>query len=110
MRGLGNHDDGRDPDHYTHRGPRWQWPLRWFTIDLYYMVWYAPQLRTRPRREQVELACTCAALLAVTGAAAGSGWRRNEERYLSGEPELSDLHGRPITQDEYRRLRELAEH
>lgn len=37
-------------------------------------------------------------------------WRRNEERYLDGEPALSTVRGRPLTADEYRRLRELAEH
>jgi ring-1,2-phenylacetyl-CoA epoxidase subunit PaaE len=37
-------------------------------------------------------------------------WRRKEEDYLAGEPALSDLRGRPITVDEYRRMRELAHH
>jgi fatty acid desaturase len=186
-----NHDDGRDPDHYTNRGPRWQTALRWLTVDLYYMVFYVPKLRGRPRREQVELALT---LLLVGGFSAGAiatghtlelfvlyylpirlaimwlgfafdylphnglaytptedrfkttrnriglerlvsplllyqnyhlvhhlhpivpfhryiaVWRRKEEDYLAGEPALSDLRGRPITVDEYRRMRELANH
>ena len=184
-----NHDDGRDPDHYTHRGPAWQLPLRWLTIDLYYLRWYAPQVRSRPRREQVELAVFWTLLVALVVAAAVSGklvallvlyvlpmrlavmwlgfafdllphhglhltpsedrfkttrnrvglerllsplllyqnyhlvhhlhpripfhrylavWRRNEGRYLEGDPELSDVRGRPLTVEEYRRLRELA--
>lgn len=37
-------------------------------------------------------------------------WRRNEDRYLEGEPALSTVRGRPITAEEYRRMRELAEH
>ncbi len=37
-------------------------------------------------------------------------WRRNEESYLEGDPALSTVRGRPLTADEYRRLRELAEH
>lgn len=37
-------------------------------------------------------------------------WRRNEEQYLDGEPALSTVRGRPLTVDEYRRLRELADH
>jgi ring-1,2-phenylacetyl-CoA epoxidase subunit PaaE len=37
-------------------------------------------------------------------------WRRNEDRYLEGDPALSTARGRPITADEYRRMRELAEH
>jgi fatty acid desaturase len=49
-----NHDDGRDPDHYTMRGPVWQRPLRWLTIDYHYMVFYVPKLRSRPKPEQRE--------------------------------------------------------
>ena len=186
-----NHDDGRDPDHYTHRGPRWQLPLRWLTVDLYYMGWYAPHVRRRPRGEQVELAAGWALLAALVAGAIATGnavelvllylvpmrlavgwlgfafdflphhglsltpsedrfktsrnrigferllsplmlyqnyhlvhhlhptipfhrylavWRRHEDRYLDGDPELTDARGRPITVDEYRRLRELAEH
>jgi fatty acid desaturase len=183
-----NHDDGRDPDHYTHRGPRWQMPLRWLTIDLYYMVFYVPRLRSRPAREQVELALTwmLVGLASALAVETGHGlqllvlyflpirlaimwlgfafdylphnglslspsedrfkttrnriglerlisplllyqnyhlvhhlhpvvpfhryiavWRRREEQYLAAGPALSDLRGRPITEAEYRRLREL---
>jgi fatty acid desaturase len=186
-----NHDDGSDPDHYTHRGPRWQLPLRWLTIDLYYLVFYASHLRARPRTERAELAAAWALMIAVVVLAVTTGhfvdllvlvvlptrlaviwlgfafdflphhglhltptedrfkttrnriglerllspllmyqnyhlvhhlhptipfhrylavWRRNEAEYLTGEPALSDVRGRPITADEYRRLRELAGH
>jgi fatty acid desaturase len=186
-----NHDDGRDPDHYTHRGPQWQMPLRWLTIDLYYMVFYIPHLRSRPRREQVELALTwmLVGLASALAIVSGHGlqllvlyylpirlaimwlgfafdylphnglslrpsedrfkttrnriglerlvsplllyqnyhlvhhlhpvvpfhryiavWRRSEEQYLAARPALSDLRGRPITEAEYRRLRELQHH
>jgi ring-1,2-phenylacetyl-CoA epoxidase subunit PaaE len=37
-------------------------------------------------------------------------WLRNEEDYLAHEPALSTIRGRPITTDEYRRLRELSRH
>ena len=37
-------------------------------------------------------------------------WRRNEDRYLDGEPALSTVGGRPLTTDEYRELRKLAAH
>ncbi|MBJ7521588.1 MAG: fatty acid desaturase [Solirubrobacteraceae bacterium] len=37
-------------------------------------------------------------------------WRRNEDAYLEGDPALSTVRGRPLTADEYRRLRELADH
>ena len=36
-------------------------------------------------------------------------WRRNEPKYLEGEPALSTVRGRPITADEYRQMRELVE-
>ena len=37
-------------------------------------------------------------------------WRRNEPRYLDGDPALWTLGGREITPDEYRRMRDLVEH
>lgn len=37
-------------------------------------------------------------------------WRRNEDEYLRGDPALSDVRGRPLTVDEYRRLRALQDH
>lgn len=36
-------------------------------------------------------------------------WRRNEEKYLDGDPALSTLAGRPITAEEYREMRGLVE-
>ena len=50
-----NHDDGRDPDHYTMEGPAWQRPFRFATVDLHYLAFYLPQIGRRPRREVVEL-------------------------------------------------------
>lgn len=37
-------------------------------------------------------------------------WLHNEEHYLAHQPALSTIRGRPITTDEYRRMRELAHH
>jgi fatty acid desaturase len=34
-------------------------------------------------------------------------WRRNEDEYLEHEPALSTVTGRPLSAEEYRRLREL---
>jgi fatty acid desaturase len=39
-----------------------------------------------------------------------SVWRRNEEAYLEGDPELTTARGRRLTPDEYRALRGLVEH
>jgi fatty acid desaturase len=186
-----NHDDGSDPDAFTMRGPAWQRPLRWLTIDLYYVVFYVPHLRSRPRSEQVEFAIQGTLLIALTVACAVTGhfvdlllvlfiparlsilwlafafdylphnglhatpsedklrttrnrvgferivsplmlyqnyhlvhhlhplvpfyrylavWRRNEGGYLAGDPALSTVRGRALTVEEYRRIRELAEH
>jgi ring-1,2-phenylacetyl-CoA epoxidase subunit PaaE len=186
-----NEDDGRDPDSYTHSGPAWQLPLRWATVDLWYMVFYLPKLGSRPKAERVELFTTWALVLAVVIACAATGtlgwflalyllpqrlavtflawsfdflphhgleehthedrfkatrnrigmeklvsplllnqnyhlvhhlhpvipfyrylrvWRRNEDAYLANDPSLSTVGGRPLTVEEYRRLREMAEH
>lgn len=186
-----NEPDGSDPDAYTNRGPAWTAPLRWLTVDLWYVVFYVPKLRSRPRAEKVELAIH---LVIVVGAsiaivALGEGfwllmlyfvpvrisifvlgwafdylphhglpdtaaqnrfratrnrvgferllsplllyqnyhlvhhlhpvipfyryvavWRRGEEHYLQNDPALSTVAGRPLTPDEYRQLRELADH
>jgi ring-1,2-phenylacetyl-CoA epoxidase subunit PaaE len=172
-------------------GPDWQLPLRWATIDLYYLVFYVRRWRDRPRRERVEEGIGLAIMVAVFATIAATAglwalavvalipqrlniiflawafdwlphhglhhkptedklkttrnrvgrewlmspvllyqnyhlvhhlhpivpfhkyvkvWRRNEERYLEGDPALTTVGGRPITPDEYRRLRHLAEH
>lgn len=186
-----NHDDGRDPDAYTHHGPRWQLPLRWLTVDIAYIAFYARHIGERPRRERLELALQMAIVAAVAVAAGLTGrlsafavlyllpsrvailylgwafdylphnrlhhtpaenrmrttrnrvgaerllnpillyqnyhlvhhlhpvvpfyrylavWRRNEERYLEGDPALATVRGREITADEYRRMQDLARH
>lgn len=186
-----NHDDGADPDHYTMRGPGWQKPLRWLSIDYHYIAFYLPKLGSRKRREQVEAIASLVLFVAVYGGLILTGnvvtllvvffipsrlaimylawafdylphhglhhrptedklkttrnrvgfewlvspillyqnyhlvhhlhpvvpfyryiavWRRNEERYLDGDPALSTVRGREITPDEYRRMRELVEH
>ncbi len=66
-------DDEQDPDDYASRGPRWQRLPRWMTVDLYYMVFYLPRLRTRPRAERVELAIVWLVVIAVIAAAAVTG-------------------------------------
>lgn len=186
-----NHDDGSDPDAYTMRGPAWQKPLRWLTIDYHYVVYFLPKLRSRKPREQVEAIFFIVLAIAIPVALIATGnlvtwlvvfflpsrlailflawafdylphsglhhkpgedklkttrnrvgaeralspillyqnyhlvhhlhpvvpfyryiavWRRNEEKYLEGEPALSTVGGRDITPDEYRQMRELVHH
>jgi ring-1,2-phenylacetyl-CoA epoxidase subunit PaaE len=50
-----NNDDGSDPDHYTHAGASWTAPLRWLTIDIWYLIFYFPKMASRPRAEKVGL-------------------------------------------------------
>jgi fatty acid desaturase len=181
-----NHDDGSDPDHYCIEGAKWSLPLRWATIDLWYMVFYVPKLRSRPAAEKRELALQWVIVGSIVAAAIATGhgmdflvlylipqriaitllgwafdylphtglhetpsgdklkttrnrvgsesllsplllfqnyhlvhhlhpivpfykyiavWRRNEDEYLSGDPALSTVRGRPLTADEYRELR-----
>ena len=71
-----NHDDGRDPDHYTMEGPVWQRAFRFATVDLHYLAFYLPQIRRRPRREVIELAVQLALVggLTVWAIASGHGW------------------------------------
>ncbi|UUW90712.1 fatty acid desaturase [Pimelobacter simplex] len=64
-----------DPDAWCEEGPAWQLPLRWATIDIWYVVFYLSRLRDRPRRE---VAATFTLFTAVIGgfvaiAAAGYG-------------------------------------
>ncbi len=66
-------DDQRDPDDYASRGPRWQRPMRWMTIDLHYMVFYIPKLSSRPRTERGELAFVWVLVIAMAVAAALTG-------------------------------------
>jgi ring-1,2-phenylacetyl-CoA epoxidase subunit PaaE len=60
-----NETDGRDPDAYTTAGSPWTWPLRWITLDLSYVAFYLPKLRSRPRSEQVEYAVTLPIVIAL---------------------------------------------
>ena len=187
-----NKTDGSDPDQYTMEGSNaLSSLLRWATLDLHYLVWYAPKFASRPRTERLQAFGWITLFIAVSTAAVLSGhgfdylvlylvparmtvtflgwafdylphhglsstpkenrfqatrnriggeavmkyvllyqnyhlvhhlhpvvpfyryirvWRRNEGEYLEREPALSTVGGRPITSDEYRRLRELEHH
>ncbi|MCX6395586.1 MAG: fatty acid desaturase [Propionibacteriales bacterium] len=56
-----------DPDNWTSAGPTWQHPLRWATIDLWYLVFYLRRIKDRPRPEAAAAVAILAAV--VSGAA-----------------------------------------
>jgi ferredoxin-NADP reductase/fatty acid desaturase len=64
-----------DPDAWTSRGPAWQLPLRWLTLDFSYARCYFARLRTRPPHELAETLVVLAAAVSagVALVAAGHG-------------------------------------
>lgn len=54
-----------DPDAWCDEGPKWQLPLRWMTVDLWYVAFYLRRIRERPVRE---ILTTLAVFTAVVGA------------------------------------------
>ncbi|MBA0126525.1 fatty acid desaturase [Haloechinothrix sp. YIM 98757] len=63
-----------DPDAWTSHGPVWQLPLRWATQDLYYIWFWAPRIRRRPRAEVVETVALAAATIGVITWSVLGGW------------------------------------
>jgi ring-1,2-phenylacetyl-CoA epoxidase subunit PaaE len=70
-----NHDDGRDPDHYTMQGTAWQRLPRFATLDLAYLRFYWTRRGQRRRREFAEIAVQLALFIALAAwlIAAGHG-------------------------------------
>ncbi len=57
-----------DPDAWTSEGPWWQLPVRWMTIDLWYLVFYVRRIPQRPRGEVVlSLVVAVGVVAALTG-------------------------------------------
>lgn len=52
-----------DPDNWTSAGPFWQAPLRWATLDFWYLVFYLKRVGDRPRTEVAFAALTMAAVV-----------------------------------------------
>lgn len=46
----------RDPDHWVARGPTWQHPLRWLTMELPYLLTYRRRTKVASRGERLEMA------------------------------------------------------
>lgn len=69
-----NHDDGRDPDHYTMEGPAWQRLPRWATLDLNYFRFYWSHRGGRPRAELIETVVQTAIVLGILAALVVAGY------------------------------------
>ncbi|RCW44488.1 ferredoxin-NADP reductase [Halopolyspora algeriensis] len=68
-----NEDIHTDPDAWSEHGPAWQLPLRWITMDAWYLRFYLPRLPRRPRGELAEDAAVLTAVVAGTIAAVVTG-------------------------------------
>ena len=53
-----------DPDHWTTSGPAWMLPLRWLTLDVWYLIYYVRRARERPVSE---VASNVVAFVVVVG-------------------------------------------
>ncbi|MGK4003366.1 fatty acid desaturase [Sorangium sp. So ce1036] len=69
-------EPGRDPDHWSGRGPWWLLPLRWATQDLHYYALFLRSYRAQKRSERIETVATLAAMLALVALAFGLGHGR----------------------------------
>jgi len=62
-----------DPDAWTSEGPWWQLPLRWGSVDLWYVVFYVRRVRERPIAEVVSTFTVFTAVVGAFGALAIAG-------------------------------------
>lgn len=99
-----------DPDRWTSEGPAWQAPLRWATLDVWYLVYYTMRLRDRPRREVVTVLATFVGAIAAITALGVLGPGREMLIALAGQRvgvlvlawwfDYLPHHGLPFTQRE----------
>jgi len=59
-----------DPDEWCGKGKTWTLPLRWMTLDIHYVFWYAHYWFKRPRKERMELVISLFITIAVFAIAA----------------------------------------
>ncbi|WP_435743785.1 fatty acid desaturase [Nocardioides sp. SYSU DS0663] len=68
-----NEPKGIDPDSWTSEGPAWQLPLRWATVDFWYVAFYVRRLPDRPRAEVAGVLTMVAAAAAAVVALVAAG-------------------------------------
>jgi fatty acid desaturase len=71
-----NEDPRSDPDAWAHAGPRWLLPLRWLTIDAWYIRFCLPRMHRRPRKHRVGVLINVALFMLLVGTllVSGHGW------------------------------------
>jgi len=63
-----------DPDAWCEEGPAWQLPLRWMTVDLWYLVFYLRRINTRPLREAIPSVAVAVGVIGAFVALAVAGY------------------------------------
>ncbi|KTD65327.1 fatty acid desaturase [Legionella shakespearei] len=53
-----NEGNANDPDEWCAKGNKWTLPLRWASLDIHYLFWYAGKWSGRPEKERRELIIT----------------------------------------------------
>lgn len=74
-----------DPDQWTSEGPAWQLPLRWATLDVWYVVYYLGRVRERPRREVVSTLAVFGVAIAVLAGLSLAGLGSQVLLWLAGQ-------------------------
>jgi len=69
-----NESKSIDPDAWCEEGPTWQLPLRWATIDLWYLVFYLRRIRTRPLSESVPAVALLVVVMGLFAALTVAGY------------------------------------
>lgn len=53
-----NEGGAHDPDEWCGKGTKWTLPMRWASLDVHYLFWYARKWSNRPGKEKRELILT----------------------------------------------------
>jgi ring-1,2-phenylacetyl-CoA epoxidase subunit PaaE len=80
-----NEPMGIDPDNWTSTGPWWQLPLRWLTLDVWYLVYYLRRVRDRPAREVVPTVLVFVGVVGGLLALAFNGYGVEVATFMGGQ-------------------------
>lgn len=106
-----------DPDGWTSAGPWWQLPVRWATLDLWYVVFYLRRITDRPRSEVVPALLVFVASIGALVTLGLNGWGVEVLTFVAGQRvgivilawwfDYLPHHGLTVTQreDKYRATR-----